>query len=65
MSAPDTNIETQQKRHNGPLSGMALSVLIAATAFVGILVWFAVTGTEKTVPNDPAASVVTEEPLEN
>jgi hypothetical protein len=36
MSAPKTNIETQKRRHVGPLIGMALVVIFA----VGIILWW-------------------------
>ncbi|MBZ8119023.1 hypothetical protein KUD11_10230 [Roseovarius sp. LXJ103] len=39
MSVPDTNIEKQENRHKGPLSGMALAAIIAALGFVGVLAW--------------------------
>ncbi len=54
MSAPDTHIQTQQERHIGPLSGMALSIAVATVAFLGLLAWFALTGTDETVANDAA-----------
>ncbi|MFT4150653.1 MAG: hypothetical protein QM656_10700 [Paracoccaceae bacterium] len=36
MSAPQTNIETQERRHRGPLIGMAFAVLVGVGA---ILFW--------------------------
>ncbi len=38
MSAPRTNIETQKRRHKGPLIGMALVALFA----VGLIVYWQV-----------------------
>jgi len=46
MSAPDTNLETQEKRHKGPLSGMVLAAVIAAVGFAGLLAWLAWNGIE-------------------
>ena len=37
MSAPDTNIDKQTKRHAGPLVGIALAVVVAVAA----LAWWA------------------------
>lgn len=39
MSAPDTNIETQERRHAGPLTGMALGVTFAGVLLVGLIGW--------------------------
>lgn len=39
MSAPDTNIETQERRHAGPLAGMTLVVLFAGALLVGLIGW--------------------------
>jgi len=39
MSAPDTNIETQERRHAGPLTGMALAVTFAGVLLVGLIFW--------------------------
>ncbi len=50
MSPPDTNIETQEKRHKGPLSGMALAVVLATALFVGLMIWMTANG------NDPGDS---------
>ncbi len=34
MSAPDTNLEKQKRRHRGPLIGMALGVLFVGVIFL-------------------------------
>lgn len=65
LSAPDTNIEKQEKRHKGPLSGMALAAIIAALGFVGVLAWLAWTGMEPREGLDveaaaPAAGIATD-----
>jgi hypothetical protein len=53
MSAPDTNVETQEKRHKGPLSGMLFAVLIAGLLFLGLILWLAWNGND---PGDEAAA---------
>ena len=37
MSAPDTNLEKQEKRHAGPLIGMAGGVILAIVLIVAML----------------------------
>ena len=39
MSAPDTNIEKQQKRHRPSLTGIGLAAGFAALLLVGFLGW--------------------------
>ncbi|MFG5381256.1 hypothetical protein [Yoonia sp. R2-816] len=41
MSAPETNVETQKKRHRGPLIGILAAVLLVAAVFVAFLAWTA------------------------
>ncbi len=41
MSASNTNIEKQAKRHRGPLIGIAFALAWAAVLFVGFLIWTA------------------------
>lgn len=41
MSAPNTNTETQVKRHKGPLWGMALVGLFVAGMFLALAAWVA------------------------
>ncbi|SIN86350.1 hypothetical protein [Vannielia litorea] len=41
MSAPDTNIEKQTKRHSGPLLGIALAVGVGVLAIAAWLLWAA------------------------
>ncbi|MDF1873055.1 hypothetical protein [Vannielia sp.] len=52
MSAPETNIEKQSKRHGGPLLGMAVGVGFALILLVGWLTWAAYNGD---TPGDPEA----------
>lgn len=46
MSAPDTNLEKQKRRHKGPLGGIRLALLFAALLFVGFLIWTFAQGDE-------------------
>lgn len=46
MSAPDTNIKKQKRRHKGPLTGIPLAILLATIAFVGFLAWAALTDSD-------------------
>ncbi|TNF20760.1 MAG: hypothetical protein EP318_09705 [Rhodobacteraceae bacterium] len=39
MSAPDTNLEKQKRRHKGPLAGIKLGLAVVALLFAGFLVW--------------------------
>ena len=41
MSSSNTNIETQARRHRGPLVGIALAVVFAALLFGGLMAWTA------------------------
>ena len=56
MSAPDTVLAKQKRRHRGPLVGMALLVAIALLFFL----WFLTRAvdTEDTIDGDPAATAV-------
>lgn len=44
MSAPKTNLEKQEERHKGPLTGIRLVVLFALILLVGLVIFFAVGG---------------------
>lgn len=39
MSAPQTNIEKQERRHRPALGGMTIAVGFAALLFVGWILW--------------------------
>lgn len=39
MSAPDTNLDKQKRRHAGPLGGIRLSLIVVALLFAGFLAW--------------------------
>ncbi len=49
MSAPNTNIERQVRRHRGPLTGIALALSVAA---LGFLVWLALVAAGGNAPDD-------------
>lgn len=42
MSAPDTNLERQKKRHRAPLVGIWASLALVAVLFIGWLLFYAV-----------------------
>lgn len=44
MSAPDTNIDTQKRRHRGPLTGLTLALIGVAALFLAWLGWIAMQG---------------------
>lgn len=39
MSAPDTNLKKQKRRHRGPLWGIIAALVLAAILFVGYLAY--------------------------
>ncbi len=41
MSAPETNIEKQARRHKGPLVGIIGAVIVAGLLFIAFLTWVA------------------------
>lgn len=73
MSAPQTNIEKQQRRHWGPLAGIALGILVVAVLFIGWMVWVTANGQEPreatpeggVIGNDQAQSPVVTDPVAN
>ncbi len=44
MSAPDTNIDTQTKRHRPSLVGIAAVVFFAGALLLGLLMWLSANG---------------------
>lgn len=44
MSAPDTNIKTQEKRHKPSLFGIAVSLGFAAVLLTAFLFWLSANG---------------------
>lgn len=58
MSAPETNVETQKRRHSPALIGIIVSVSLAAVALVIVLLWGGIPTSEQAAPNvvnDPVA----------
>ena len=39
MSASNTNVKKQQRRHRGPLFGITFALIWAAVLFAGLLIW--------------------------
>ncbi|MBY6003596.1 hypothetical protein KUV62_06740 [Salipiger bermudensis] len=63
MSAPDTNIKTQEKQHKGPLVGIWGGLGIVAILLVGWLAWvFAAADDSEpaAATTEPAAATETE-----
>lgn len=56
MSASETNIEKQKKRHRGPLTGMAMVIIWAVLLFSGFITWLAYQSDNPTAES-PAAIV--------
>lgn len=54
MSAPKTDIEKQERRHKGPLIGMAVGAAVAALLLFGLVTWLAYEGNE---PGEPEAHI--------
>lgn len=46
MSAPKTDLEKQEARHKGPLTGMRLVVLFALILLAGLTIFVALSGEE-------------------
>ncbi|MEL7211354.1 MAG: hypothetical protein AAGK92_01755 [Pseudomonadota bacterium] len=59
MSASETNIDKQVKRHRGPLFGIAIALLWAAVLFLGLLLWTVYQADDPAAEN-PAAVISTE-----
>lgn len=57
MSAPNTNLDKQKKRHKGPLAGMGAVVILAIVLLMGLLTYIAYQGNEpRDASDDPAAT---------
>lgn len=39
MSAPDTNVETEERRHKHALGGIRMSLVAVILLFVGFIAW--------------------------
>lgn len=59
MSASETNIDKQVKRHRGPLYGIAAVLAFAGILFAGFLIWTAYQGDNPTA--ESPAGVVADE----
>ena len=46
MSAPKTDLDKQEKRHRGPLRGMAVVVAFALVLLVVLITWISANGNE-------------------
>ena len=46
MSAPETNVKTQEKEHRVPLVGMILAVVIAIGLLIGMVIYLSSSGNE-------------------
>lgn len=44
MSAPDTNIEKQAKRHKGPLVGIIAGLIFAGVLLFALITWMSANG---------------------
>lgn len=60
MSAPDTDLEKQQKRHRGPIWGITLGLVFVAILALGAFVWPGVPLDRQAAP-DGAPTEVTED----
>jgi hypothetical protein len=50
MSAPDTNLETQTKRHRGSIWGISAALIVAVLAAVGFFLWDGVPSDNQAAP---------------
>ena len=56
MSASNTNLDKQAKRHRGPLFVIAIAVVWAAVLFAGLMIWTAYQSDNPTAES-PAAYI--------
>lgn len=56
MSASNTNLDKQVRRHRGPLFGIAMVLIFAAVLFAGFMVWTAYASDNPTAQS-PAALI--------
>lgn len=50
MSAPDTNVEKQEKAHKPALLGIKGAILFAVVLLLGLILWLAANGQEPVTP---------------
>ncbi len=48
MSSPDTNPQTEEKRHRPALLGIRASLVYGAVLLTGLVIWMAISGEEDT-----------------
>lgn len=60
MSAPDTNIDKQAKRHKGPLFGIGAGVAVALALLMVLLVWTVSQADEDEAEVSTPATVISE-----
>ncbi|MEJ6396716.1 hypothetical protein [Yoonia sp. 208BN28-4] len=61
MSAPQTDVEKQAKRHKGPLAGIMIGLIVAGLLFVGYITWLSYNSDEPDATT-PAEVLSDEEP---
>jgi len=65
MSAPDTSLKKQRRRHKGPLIGMAVAILVGGTLLVWLLMrTFGDAPDDAAEPTPPSAETTTGIPAE-
>lgn len=57
MSAPDTNIDKQVRRHRGPLFGIAIATAFAGILFALLTGWTAYNGESPADDDTPVMTV--------
>ncbi|MFZ5964613.1 hypothetical protein ACOXXX_16830 [Thalassococcus sp. BH17M4-6] len=60
MSAPDTNVKTQEKKHKPSLLGIKGVLVFAGVLLIGFLVWTFAQSDEDTPTSDAGAATATE-----
>ena len=63
MSAPKTDLDKQEKRHRGPLGGMALAVVFALVLLVALITWLSANGNDPVAEGQTEGGTGIEEPL--
>lgn len=62
MSAPNTNLEKQEKRHAGPLIGITAGIAFVAVILLGYI-FFIATPADDTPDNTPTGEAVPGDPI--
>ena len=58
MSAPDTDLEKQRKRHRGPIWGISIGLLFVALVALGAFFWPGVPLDEQAAPDGTSTETV-------